>query len=195
VISEADTFHSNGQKLFTNIFSLYCRRDGGFGGNPGPRDTLTIPERKPDYVEEDLPSEDQPLLYRMSGDIFALHVNPEYAKSAGFEKPIMHGLCTRGFACRAVINHFMPGEPERMTRFKLRFSKTLYPGVPIKTLIWKEEEGRAFFRTVNAETGEIVLDRGIVEWISREERSRRERLGRIHWNGMYPIRRALGCGP
>ena len=109
VVAEADTYHSNGQKLFTNIFTLFCRKDGGFGGEPGPSETVVFPDRGPDYEEHAVPSPDQPLLYRLSGDIFQLHADPEFARASGFEKPIMHGLCTHGYACRAVIKHLFPG--------------------------------------------------------------------------------------
>ncbi len=168
VRAEADTIHSNGQKLFTNIFTLFCRLDGGFDGEPAPKEVFELPQREPDFEEQALPPAQQPLLYRLSGDIFALHVDPDFARASGFEKPIMHGLCTHGYACRAVIKQLFPGEPERMTRFRARFSKALYPGVPIRTQIWKIEEGKALFRTVNGETGDVVIDRGIVEWMGRE---------------------------
>ncbi len=82
----------------------------------------------------------------------------------GFEKPIMHGLCTFGYACRALIASFAPGEPEKVRRLACRFSKTLYPGEPIKTLIWKTEEGRALWRVLNAKNGELVIDNGIFEY-------------------------------
>ena len=164
VVAEAETYHSNGQKLFTNYFTLFCRKDGGFGGEPGPSESVEFPDRKPDFEEQALPTPDQPLLYRLSGDIFQLHADPEFAKASGFEKPIMHGLCTHGYACRAVIKHLFPGEPERMSRFKVRFSKTLYPGIPIITQIWIMEEGKAYFRTINAENNDVVIDGGIVEW-------------------------------
>ncbi len=130
VVAEADTYHSDGQRLFTNIFTLFCRRDGGFGGPDAPQETVEFPQRPPDVEEDDLPSPHQPLLYRLSGDIFALHVDPDFAKASGFEKPIMHGLCTHGYACRAVVKHLFPGEPERIKRFRNRFSRTIYPGVP-----------------------------------------------------------------
>jgi hypothetical protein len=73
VVAEADTVHSNGEKLFTNIFTLYCRKDGGFGGEPPPRDTVQIPDWAPDLEEEAHPSPNQPLFYRLSGDIFLGH--------------------------------------------------------------------------------------------------------------------------
>lgn len=116
VVAEADTYHSNGSKLFTNIFTIFGRKDGGFGGDPGPSEVVDFPDRPPDFEEQGAPLSHQPLLYRLSGDIFQLHVDPDFAKASGFEQPIMHGLCTHGFACRAVIKHLFPGEPERMTQ-------------------------------------------------------------------------------
>ncbi|UCB50081.1 MAG: SDR family NAD(P)-dependent oxidoreductase [Deltaproteobacteria bacterium] len=194
VVAEADTYHSNGERLFTNIFTLFCRLDGGFGGKAPPKEVVELPQTDPDFEEEAFPSLDQPLLYRMSGDIYKLHVDPDFAQASGFEKPIMHGLCTHGFACRAVIKHLFPGEPERMTRFRLRFSRPLYPGVPIKTQIWKMEEDKALFRTINSETGEVVLDRGIVEWLSPEEMGKRAARKGIRFDDQVAIVTGAGAG-
>ncbi|MBI5248967.1 MAG: SDR family NAD(P)-dependent oxidoreductase, partial [Desulfomonile tiedjei] len=194
VVAEADTYNSDGQKLFTNIFTLFCRRDGGFGGPDAPQETLEFPERSPDFEQEDIPSPHQPLLYRLSGDIFALHVDPQFAQASGFEKPIMHGLCTHGYACRAVVKHLFPGEPERIKRFRNRFSRTIYPGVPIKTQIWKLGEGHAVFRTLNAETGEVVIDRGIVEWLTAEEMEKRAQRQGIRFDDRVAIVTGAGHG-
>lgn len=194
VVAQAETYHSDGQKLFTNIFTLFCRRDGGFGGPDAAQESVEFPQRAPDFEKEDLPSPHQPLLYRLSGDIFALHVDPEFAQASGFEKPIMHGLCTHGYACRAVVKHLFPGEPERVKRFKTRFSRTIYPGVPIRTQIWKMDEGQAVFRTINAETGEVVIDRGVVEWLSSEEMEQRTRKQGIRFDDRVAIVTGAGQG-
>ncbi|MFC1822719.1 MaoC/PaaZ C-terminal domain-containing protein [Thermodesulfobacteriota bacterium] len=166
LVAEAETYHSNGQKLFTNIFRLFCRKDGGFGGDPGTEETEIFPDSPPDFEENACPSPDQPLLYRLSGDLFQLHADPDFARSVGFNKPIMHGLCTHGYACRAAIKHLFPGEPERMTRFHTRFSRPIYPGVPINTQIWLINEQKALFRVLNIENNDVVIDQGIVEWKS-----------------------------
>ena len=160
VVFESETTDDRGRKLFTSVVTLFGRLDGGFGGKDRDKPLLAFPDRDPDVVVEATPSPDQPLLYRLSGDIFHLHVDPEFAAMSGFEKPIMHGLCTHGFACRALIASLIPGHPEKVRRLTCRFSKPLYPGVPIRTLIWKTAAGRALWRTVNAENGEVVIDQG-----------------------------------
>ena len=194
VIGEIDTFHADGQKLYSNVVTLFSRLDGGFGGSAGPKESFKFPDRAPDFEELAHPSPDQPLLYRLSGDTFALHVDPDFARMSGFDKPIMHGLCTHGYACRAVIKHLFPGEPERMTRFRNRFSRALYPGTPIKTQIWKVGAGEALFRTVNAENGKAVIDRGVVEWMSQEEAERRAKVKGIRFDGRAAIVTGAGGG-
>ena len=194
IVAEADTFHSNGQKLFKNILTVFARKDGGFGGEAPPKEIFAAPDRDPDFVEEATPSSDQPLIYRLSGDTFDLHVDPAFAKMAGFEKPIMHGLCTHGYACRAVIKHLLGGNPDRLSRFKVRFSRTLYPGVGIKTQIWKIDDGKALFRVINAENGDVVIDRGEVEWLSDAEMDRRAKLGAINFDGQVAIVTGAGAG-
>ncbi|NIM96280.1 MAG: SDR family NAD(P)-dependent oxidoreductase [Anaerolineales bacterium] len=194
LIAEVETFTEEGVKLFTNIATLFARLDGGFGGEAAPSETIKFPDREPDFEENDAPSPDQPLLYRLSGDTFMLHVDPDFARASGFDRPIMHGLCTHGYACRAVIKNLFPGEPERLSRFRNRFSRPLYPGEAIKTQIWKMEDGKALFKTINAESGKAVIDRGVVEWISPEELGRRGRLGAIHFDGRVAIVTGAGGG-
>ncbi|MDY6793631.1 MAG: MaoC/PaaZ C-terminal domain-containing protein [Thermodesulfobacteriota bacterium] len=164
VIGESDTYHSNGNKLFTSICTVFSRLDGGFGGENAPKSEVNFPHRKPDFIVDALPSKDQPLLYRLTGDIFTLHVDPEFAKMAGFEKPIMHGLCTHGFGCRALMEKLIPGKPEKARRMVCRFSKALYPGIPIQTQIWKIETGKALWKIRNKETGDVIIDNGIFEY-------------------------------
>jgi acyl dehydratase len=164
IVAESDTCHSNGDKLFTSIITLFARFDGGFGGENAPKNPVVIPDRKPDLETEAQPTKDQPLLYRLSGDINPLHVDADFAKMAGFKQPILHGLCTHGFACRMLIENLIPGQPEKARRMACRFSKTLLPGDPIKLQIWKEKEGLAYWRVVNTKTGDTVIDLGVFEY-------------------------------
>ncbi len=164
---ESVTIHSSGEKLYTNVMSIFGRLDGGFGGEEGPSRTVEFPLRSPDFTVDDVPRPEQPLLYRLTGDFFALHVDPDFAKASGFEKPIMHGLCTFGFACRALMKSLIPGEPERTTRMACRFTRPLYPGEPIRTLIWKTDEGRALWRVLHAGTGQTLIDNGEFEYVGR----------------------------
>jgi NAD(P)-dependent dehydrogenase (short-subunit alcohol dehydrogenase family)/acyl dehydratase/putative sterol carrier protein len=164
VIAESDTYHSNGKKLFTSIITVFSRLDGGFGGENAPKKEIVIPDTTPDFTVEAAPSADQPLLYRLSGDTFQLHVDPEFAKISGFDMPIMHGLCTFGYSGRALIQSLAPGDPEKVRRMACRFSKPLYPGTPIKTLIWKAGDGKAVWQTVNTDTGDTVIDKGVFEF-------------------------------
>lgn len=164
VVGESVTCDEKGKRLFTSVIRLFCRLDGGFGGKPAPAAKVELPDRAPDFENDAHPSPDQPLLYRLSGDVFQLHVDPEFAKMSGFEMPIMHGLCTHGYACRSLIKNLVPGEPERVHRYSCRFSRPLYPGDPIKTQIWKVGDGKAVWRTINAKTGDVVITNGIFEY-------------------------------
>jgi NAD(P)-dependent dehydrogenase (short-subunit alcohol dehydrogenase family)/acyl dehydratase len=164
IIAKSDTTHSNGKRLYTSIVTVFGRLDGGFGGSDAPASIIEFPDRAPDFSIDAAPSPNQPLIYRLSGDIFQLHVDPEFATMVGFEKPIMHGLCTHGFACRALMACLTPGRPELVRRLACRFSRTLYPGDPIRTLIWKVAEGKAVWRTINTRNGETVIDNGVFEY-------------------------------
>ncbi|WP_372683314.1 SDR family NAD(P)-dependent oxidoreductase [Desulfosarcina sp.] len=164
IVAQSDTALADGQKLFTSTITIFGRLDGGFGGKDRHQPPVKFPDSEPDFVVEASPSPNQPLLYRLSGDIFHLHVDPEFARMSGFDMPIMHGLCTHGFACRALIASLVPGRPELVRRLACRFSKALYPGVPIKTMIWKTAAGKAVWRTVNAENGQTVIDNGEFEY-------------------------------
>jgi len=164
VVTEFETRHSNGRRLFSSRAAMFARLDGGFGGEDAPKRAARFPDRAADCEVYAMPSRDQPLVYRLSGDTFPLHVDPDFAQAGGFDRPIMHGLCTLGYACRALVARQCPGAPEKVRRIGCRFTQPLYPGTAIKTLIWVAGEGRALWRVVRAFDGGVVIDDGTFEY-------------------------------
>ena len=142
VVAKSETSHSAGEKLFTSIITLFGRLDGGFGGKNAPHDVLDFPDREPDFIVEALPSPDQPLLYRLSGDTFGLHVDAQFAKMVGFEKPIMHGLCTYGFACRALMASLRQANRKMSVVLPAVFCK---PSIPVSpSRLWSGKPKKAW---------------------------------------------------
>jgi len=141
VILEARSSTAAGAPLFTNRFSLFLRGEGGFGGESGPKAGDHAPERAPDGVIESATLPQQALLYRLSGDKNALHVDPDFAKKlAGFDKPITHGLCSYGIACKAIVDHVLEGDVTRVARYRARFAGVAFPGETYLISYWKEGE-------------------------------------------------------
>ncbi|MGH8915555.1 MAG: MaoC/PaaZ C-terminal domain-containing protein [Acidimicrobiia bacterium] len=151
-----------GRPLFTNRARIYIRGEGGFGGDSGPATTDHVPERDPDHVVESVTLPQQALLYRMaSGDRNPLHVDPGFAAFAGFDKPILHGLCTYGIVGKAVVDRAVAAGPEDVASFRARFSDVFFPGETLVTRIW--EEGDHLTVTAEAkERGVTVLSNGVM---------------------------------
>jgi acyl dehydratase len=138
IVLEAKTTDESGEPLFTNRFSVYVRGEGGFGGDRGPRPGNLPPEREPDVVVERATLPQQALLYRLSGDKNPLHADPSFAAMGGFDKPILHGLCTFGIVCKAVVDNVLDGDVTKVARYQVRFAGVVYPGETIVTNVWKE---------------------------------------------------------
>jgi acyl dehydratase len=148
-----------GKVLFKNRMTAFIRGAGGFGGDPGPKaEPFEYPSRKPDHEVTYQTREDQALIYRLSGDMNPLHVDPELAKSVGFPKPILHGLCTYGFTGRALLSALCKNDPARFRSMEGRFSKPVYPGEAVTVKMWVDGQS-AIFQTVNP-AGDVVLDQG-----------------------------------
>lgn len=149
----------SGEPMFTNRSSLFIRGEGGFGGDRGPSGPRNVaPEREPDEVVsyETLPQ--QALIYRLSGDRNPLHSDPQFAAMAGFDRPIIHGLCTYGFTGRALLQALCGSDPARFRSMEGRFTKPAWPGDTLTTKMWVESAS-AIFRT-ETQRGEVVLDQG-----------------------------------
>jgi acyl dehydratase len=141
VVLEVESSDDQGRVLFTNRASLHIRGEGGFGGEPPPAIGNEAPERAPDHVVESVTLPQQALLYRLSGDRNPLHADPGFAAMAGFERPILHGLCTFAIVCRAALDGpIFGGAVDRLARYQARFSGVLFPGETVVTRIWDEGE-------------------------------------------------------
>jgi 3-hydroxyacyl-CoA dehydrogenase/3a,7a,12a-trihydroxy-5b-cholest-24-enoyl-CoA hydratase len=167
VLLDVNTRDEAGEELAFNRVSLFIRGLGGFGGERGPSTAAAPPpDRAPDAVHRDKTSDNQALLYRLSsGDRNPLHADPAFAAAGGFDRPILHGLCTFGYAGRAVLRHFAGNDPTRLKSIRARFSKHVFPGETIVTEMWRDDDGHILFQSKAAERDEIVLSNGVVELI------------------------------
>ena len=151
---------ASGQLLATVRSVLFLRGDGGcgsFGNTPEPAETL--PEFSPSSACEIATLPQSALIYRLSGDYNPIHIDPEAAAKAGFEAPILHGLCTLGIATRAILSTFANNTPERLKSLFARFSRPVYPGETIRTEFFSSEH-EVRFRSRAVERDVLVLDRG-----------------------------------
>ncbi|MGH9115776.1 MAG: MaoC/PaaZ C-terminal domain-containing protein [Acidimicrobiales bacterium] len=152
------TDHSTGSPLWTTTSAAFLRGEGGWGGDRGPSNRVAIPERPADHVVTYPTRPDQALLYRLSGDRNPLHSDPEFAARGGFDKPILHGLCTFGFTGRALLHALCASDPARFVSMAGRFSRPVFPGEALAVSMWTDSAGSALFRT--ATPGGVVIDAG-----------------------------------
>jgi acyl dehydratase len=164
VVVEAKTADEKGEGVFDNQFSIFVRGEGGFGGERGPEAVKADPPagQAPDFEVVEATSREQALLYRLSGDLNPLHADPAMAKLGGFDRPILHGLCTFGHAGRAVLKGACGGDPTRLKSFGARFAGVVFPGDTLTTRGWKTGAGE-YVVTVTTQDGRTVLSNAIAE--------------------------------
>ena len=154
-----------GENLATLIASQFARGDGGFGGpSNGQPEPHKIPTRAPDMTVDISTRPDQALIYRLCGDRNPLHSDPEFAKRAGFDRPILHGMCTYGLSCRAVLQTYADYDPHAFRQHVTRFSAPVFPGETVSFDLWRDRnvislEGRVKARNVTViRNGKTVLN-------------------------------------
>ncbi|MGW2784639.1 MaoC/PaaZ C-terminal domain-containing protein [Streptomyces populi] len=125
--------------LWTNDAQIFVRGEGGWGGDRGPSARLEPPAGPPDKTVERPVREDQALLYRLSGDRNPLHADPEFAKRAGFDRPILHGLCTYGMTLKAVVDTLLGGDVTRVRSYTTRFAGVVFPGETLRIRMWRSD--------------------------------------------------------
>jgi acyl dehydratase len=160
VVMESESVNAaNDEPLFKTTMSAFIRGEGGFGGERGPSTPQgAIPDREPDHKVTYQTSPDQALLYRLSGDRNPLHSDPEFAKMAGFDRPILHGLCTYGFTGRALLHTVCDGKVENFKSMSGRFSKPVFPGDALTVSMWVDGKDVSF--QTRTQDGEVVFDQG-----------------------------------
>ena len=160
-ITSSSDDKATGKPLFKNVMSAFIRGEGGFGGDRGPSGPRNVaPERDPDESVAYQTRTDQALLYRLSGDRNPLHSDPSFAAMGGFDRPILHGLCTYGFSGRALLHTLCDGDPARFKGVEGRFSSPVFPGESLTVNIWRTADGEATFQTCG-EDGRVVIDAGL----------------------------------
>jgi len=151
---------ATGEALATLLSTVFARGDGGFGGpqgqGPAPH---ALPDRAPDKVVARKTTPNQALIYRLSGDRNPLHADPDFAAKGGFDRPILHGLCTYGHACAAVVTGMLDHDPTRVAAFEARFSAPVFPGETIATEMWRDGSVVSFRARV-VERDIVVLNNG-----------------------------------
>jgi acyl dehydratase len=157
---------ASGELLMTIGSSAFMRGNGGFGGKTdgAPQPHPVPADRPPDLVLDLATRPEQAVLYRLSGDYNPLHIDPAVARAGGFDKPILHGLCSYGIAGRAVLKLLCDNEPARLKRLDVRFASPAYPGETIRTEVWREAGGRAVFRARVLERDVVIINNGFAEF-------------------------------
>jgi acyl dehydratase len=167
VTTEAESVDAaTGEPMFTTRSSAFIRGEGGFGGDRAPGSSTgsraSIPDREPDHEVTYRTSNGQAVLYRLCGDRNPLHTDPRFAAAGGFDRPILHGLCTYGFTGRALLHTLCGSDPARFGSMEGRFSRPVWPGDTLTVSMWVDDDAAgAWFRTARQD-GTVVIDAGRV---------------------------------
>ena len=157
VITKTETSSKEGKLLFDNYITTFCRGEGGWGGDRGPEaEKLDPPEGKsPDFEVVEKVGDNQHALYRLSGDLNPLHIDPNFAAMGGFDRPILHGLCSYGYMGRAVLKETCGMDVTKLKELKARFSNVVFPGETLTTEGWDVGDGKYILR-VATEQNEVI---------------------------------------
>jgi acyl dehydratase len=162
IVQESAVVDPAGTPLWTTTSGIFARGEGGFGGSRGPALRLPTPDGPPDVVMEVPTLPQQALLYRLCGDRNPLHADPAFAERAGFDRPILHGLCTYGMVCKAIVDEMLAGDVTAVGSFSARFSGVVFPGETLRVRIWRTEKGYQAITTSANRNDVVVLDETVL---------------------------------
>ena len=160
VYLETEVVGDDDQPLWSTRAGLFLGGEGGWGGDRGPSNDWAAPDRDPDHVISTATRADQALLYRLSGDRNPLHSDPAFAAAAGFDQPILHGLCTYGFTGRALLHATCGSDPARFGSMGGRFKSPVMPGEVLEIHAWEVDEETVLFQTRVGDR--VVFDAGVM---------------------------------
>ena len=153
----------DGEPLYTTRSSAFIRGEGGWGGDRGPSGPQNVPpERPPDDEVTYQTSPDQAFIYRLNGDRNPLHTDPAFAAAGGFDRPILHGLCSYGFTGRALLHALCGSDPANFHHIEARFASPVMPGEALTIRAWETGDGEAVFTTSVDER--VVIDQGLLKY-------------------------------
>ncbi len=138
IIQESETVSAEGEKLWTARSGIFAKGEGGFGGERGTSEKIEYPDREAEHTIEVRSLPQQALLYRLCGDRNPLHSDPAFAESAGFPRPILHGLCSYGLVLRAVIDEVLGGSVEKVRGYGVTFGGVFFPGETMRIRVWND---------------------------------------------------------
>lgn len=161
--SETTVTDPAGTLLWTQKRSIFARGEGGFGGDRGPSTSSAAPERGPDLELTVATTPQQALLYRMCGDRNPLHSDPDFAAAAGFPRPILHGLCTYGMTCKALVDNLLDGDVSGLKSYGARMAGVVFPGETLRVSVWKQDG--AYTATVTAPERDNAVALSGVEFV------------------------------
>jgi acyl dehydratase len=164
VVVENEVRTQDGALLWTTRSSAFIRGEGGWGGDRGPSGVQNEPpaDTAPDHERTYQTSPDQAFVYRLSGDRNPLHTDPKFAAMGGFDRPILHGLCTYGFTGRALVADLCGNDASKFHHVEGRFSSPVMPGEALTVRMWRTAPGEAVFTTSAGDR--VVIDQGLVKF-------------------------------
>ncbi len=157
IVNETTVTDPAGNVLWATKRSIFARGEGGFGGERGPSTSTETPARDADLVIDIPVLPQQALLYRMCGDRNPLHSDPGFASAAGFPRPILHGLCTYGMACKALVDSVLDGDAGRVGSYGARFAGVVFPGETLRVNAWRDGDRYVGVVTAPARDNAAVL--------------------------------------
>ena len=157
LLNETTVTDPAGNLLWSTKRSIFARGEGGFGGERGPSTSSETPDRVPEFTIDIPVLPQQALLYRLCGDRNPLHSDPGFAAAAGFPRPILHGLCTYGMTCKALVDTVLGGDAARVASYGARFAGVVFPGETIRAKVWHAGDKYVGVVTAPDRGDEVVL--------------------------------------